>query len=174
MKKGLSRPKTKVSLYLLYDFIPPKGDPQGFFPARRPSGIIQLFQSILFSPAKARLHQSTVSPPAEALGEGSCIRDWQMVEDTGSVDVALDVQDGQMPQSTGCTRAAQHQGMPMGIEAEHVPEGLVRDDNARAHIRPGRLPAVLFQKFINDPGNPGKEPAIIPEIGTQQIGDDED
>jgi hypothetical protein len=64
--------------------------------------------------------------------------------------------------------------MPVWIEAEHIPEGLVRDDNARAHIRPGCLSAILFQQIMDDPGNTGKESAIIPKIGTQELGDAED
>jgi len=103
------------------------------------------------------LHEVPHHPPAEAFGQACCILDWKMMKDAGSVNASL-----------------QRQGMPVWIEAEHIPEGLVRDDNARAHIRPGCLSAILFQQIMDDPGNTGKESAIIPKIGTQELGDAED
>jgi len=72
------------------------------------------------------LHEVPHHPPAEAFGQACCILDWKMMKDAGSVNASL-----------------QRQGMPVWIEAEHIPEGLVRDDNARAHIRPGCLSAIL-------------------------------
>jgi len=74
------------------------------------------------------LHKVPYNPATEALGECSGVLDGQMVEDAGSINPSL-----------------KGNGMPVRVEAEHVPEGLIRDYGTCAHIRPGRLPAVFLK-----------------------------
>lgn len=93
---------------------------------------------------KFALHQQRDHPMAEDLDHGMQPRERDEKERTFIIEPAL-----------------QNDGVEMGVPAEHVSKGLVRDDHARTQWSAGRLSVELIDDTVGEPRNSGKEASIV-------------